>query len=127
MLVKKFKAYLVVGGLGFLIDFTVTLFLANHFHYLVANTVGFLIANTVNFLAGHRFVFNRPWHLKDMAKAYPGVLAVSVVGLILSNLLMFLFIEKLGLSLVFAKIITTGLVLVWNFLARLGFVYRTVN
>lgn len=125
MVIKKFKAYLIVGGASFLIDFAITLLLVPYLHYLWANTLGFLIANAFNFLAGHRYVFKRPWHLADMARAYPAVLSVSVIGLILSNVLMYVFIEQMAMDLIPAKIVTTALVLIWNFSARLRFIYKS--
>jgi putative flippase GtrA len=119
----KVLRYLVVGVIAFGIDFSLTLLLASRLHHLAANTLGFVAANMVNFLLAHRWVFNRPLTVAEIALAYPAVLAVSIVGLVLSDFLIFLLVDLARLSLAPAKLITTALVLLWNFLARAKLVY----
>jgi putative flippase GtrA len=123
-MVKKFTSYLVVGGIAFIIDTGITLVLAQHFHYVAANTAGFVVANGVNFLLAHKWVFHGKLEALELGRAYWPTLAVSIVGLLLSNLFMVLFVGLAGWHLLSAKILTTILVLAWNFFGRIKFIYK---
>lgn len=123
-MVKKFTSYLVVGGIAFIVDAGITLALAKHIHYVAANTAGFVIANLVNFLLAHKWVFHGKLEPVNLGRAYLPTLLVSVMGLLLSNLFMVMFVGFAGWSLLPAKILTTMLVLVWNFFGRIKFIYR---
>lgn len=123
-MVKKFASYLVVGGIAFIVDASITLILANHIHYVAANTAGFIVANLVNFLLAHKWVFHGKFEPAALGRAYLPTLAVSSIGLLLSNLCMIMFIGIAGWPLLPAKIFTTIIVLAWNFLGRIKFIYK---
>jgi putative flippase GtrA len=123
-MVKKFTSYAIVGGITFFIDAGITLGLATFLHYIVANTLGFAVANVVNFLLAHNWVFRGKLARADLVRTYFSVLAISVVGLLLSNLCMYLLIDHADMQLLPAKILTTLIVLVWNFFGRIAFVYN---
>ena len=121
---KRLFGYLIVGVIAFLIDIGLTVYLANFFHYVIANTLGFVVANVANFLLAHRWVFNHEFTIPQLTKAYPPLLAVSIVGLLLSDLLIYIFVGLMGLDLISGKVTTTALVLLWNFYGRIIFVYK---
>lgn len=121
---RGFGLFMLVGGLAFLVDTTITLALAAFIHYLLANAVGFAIAFLVNFLLGHRIAFDQPFALASLRRALPGVLAISLSGLALSSGFMLLFHGTMALPLLPSKVATAGLVMMWNFGLRYSTVYR---
>ena len=123
-MVKRLWGYLIVGAIAFLIDIALTIYLARFFHYVIANTLGFVVANLANFLLAHKWVFNHDFSRPQLARAYPPVFAVSIIGLLLSDLFIYIFIDMLGLDLIPGKVATTALVLIWNFYGRIIFVYK---
>lgn len=123
-MVKKFASYVVIGSIAFSIDASITLGLATFLNYIFANTVGFIVANFANFLLAHKWVFHGKLVRAELVNTYFPVLAISVIGLGLSNLSMYLLIEYVNMHILPAKIVTTLIVLVWNFFGRITFVYN---
>lgn len=123
-MVNKFASYVVIGSIAFFIDASITLGLASFLHYIVANTLGFIVANLANFLLAHKWVFHGQLVRAELVKTYLPVLAISVIGLGLSNLNMYLLIEHVSMHILPAKVVTTFVVLVWNFFGRIAFVYN---
>lgn len=121
-IVKKFSKYVVVGVIAFVIDLGFLLLLAPHLHVVLANTVAFVVANAANFVLGHVWVFQRPLATVTW-QTYSKVLMVSVVGLAINDALVWLGAVVVGLSLVVAKVIATLAGLVWNYVARIAWVY----
>lgn len=114
----------VVGAVAFLIDTGLTLLLAQALHYVAANTVGFFVANAVNFLLGHFWAFRDVTPGCSAARTYPLILAVSAVGLGLSDLLIYALVGLAGMALLPGKVVTAGLVMIWNFGARHYWIYH---
>jgi putative flippase GtrA len=59
----QFLRYALASWLGIALQYGLTLWLANHLHYLVANVIAILIASISNFLANDRWTFrvsNKP-------------------------------------------------------------------
>jgi putative flippase GtrA len=116
--------YGVVGGLSFLVDYGVTVLLVQFLPLLVANTLGFACANVFNFLLAHFWVFRGGRGAGELARAYVSVLAISMMGLFLNDLIVWIMVKRLELPLLFGKITAAGLVMLWNYFARVTTVYR---
>jgi putative flippase GtrA len=116
--------YGVVGGLAFLVDYGLTALLVQVLPLLVANTLGFACANAFNFVLAHFWVFKGGRGARELARAYASVLAISVMGLFLNDLVVWIMIKQLELPLLFGKITAAGLVMLWNYFARIATVYR---
>ena len=122
---QRFFRYAVVGILAFLIDLMVTLALLPATpHYLLANTVGFIAANLVQFVLAHKFVFGHKLNGKFLFSAYLATLVISAMGLALSNALVFVGVEVIGMVIVLSKAVTAVIVLAFNYIARVATVYR---
>ena len=120
----QFFRYVLVGAAAFIVDLTLLVWLAAlGMHYLAANSAAFLAANLFNFAAAHRFVFASSARTSDGRALYLVVLAISVVGLALNDLLLYAATAGLGLALVPAKITATLVTLLWNFAARKRLAY----
>lgn len=124
MMATRASRYLVVGTISFLIDFAVTWFAYQFIPLLAANTIGFLVANVVNFLLAHRWVFGQAWQVKSVTKAYVAVLSISVIGLLLNNMIVWVTVSIYGVTLLLGKAIAAVVVLMWNFLARHLWIYK---
>ncbi len=111
---KKIFKFLVVGTSGAAIDFALLAILVEIFHWLplVANLVSFSIAVVSNFF------LNKFWTWRDTSLAYRRqfikFFITSVLGLGINTLLMWLLLTG-GLYYLWAKVIVSLVVAVWNY------------
>lgn len=152
---ERFAKFLLVGTLGFLIDFGTLMFLvevvdvpsrvADLTGY--ARTIGLVLANTVSFTLAvlSNFTLNRYWtypesRTKRKRVQLPQFVVVSVVGLLLNNLILALthtpfdhllamveFVPDAIDGYVPAKIVATVVVLFWNFFINRYWTYGNVK
>lgn len=123
---KRLIQYLFVGGSSTLVDFLVLTALKFFFNMptLEANIISYSCGTINSFLLSHFWVYPESRHRQSFTRLCQYVL-ISLIGLVLNNLIV------LGLEIPFgkllhnaqygflpAKIIATGLVLFWNFLAN---------
>jgi len=115
---KPFVRYGIVGVIGTIIDVVSLYVLVEFFKLplLVATTVSFLLAVSNN------FILNKIWTFKNNSSNYRKLfikfLLVSIVGLLITNLSMLGQVLVLGIWYIYAKLITSALVLAWNFLGN---------
>jgi putative flippase GtrA len=121
----SFIRYAAVGTLVFAVDLVITVVLSRHVHYLVANTLAFVVANVLQFVIAHVWVFRRSLTLPDFLRLYPATLSISLLGLVCSNLLVFVGVDLLGQSLVATKVVTAVIVLFVNYSLRVMLLYRS--
>jgi putative flippase GtrA len=111
--------YLVVAGAAFAVDFTTLFVLTDVFgvHYLISAVLGFCLGMVVNYILSIRWVFNqRTITSKRLEFLAFGV--IGIVGLALLAAIMWFLTGILGIYYLLSKIIATGVVFFWNFLAR---------
>ncbi|MDQ4138978.1 MAG: GtrA family protein [Bacteroidota bacterium] len=111
----KFLKFGLVGFSGLVLDFSFT-YLAKEklrWNKYLANSLGFTIACCSNYF------LNRIWTFRSAA---PGValqfskfVLISLVGLILNNLIVFLLSDKAHFNFYVAKFCAIILVIFWNF------------
>ena len=123
--IVQFIRYIFVGGAAFIADAASLWLISLIAHYLIATAAAFIIGLIVNFTLSKLFVFTDNAHNKAAEFITYGI--IGVIGLGITELLMYLFTEKLGLYFMLSKIITAVLVLVWNFAARKIILYRGNN
>lgn len=117
--------YCFVGGVSFLIDFALyALLVSINIPYLFSGVLSFIAGFLFNFLAGRFFIFAAGSSDKAGRKELFSVLLIAVVGLGLTELLLYIGVEKLVIEKRIAKIIAAILVLFWNYSARRLFVYK---
>ncbi len=119
--------YVLVGLICMVIDFGVTWLLLPSVHLLVANSIGFLVANAANFLLAHRWVFQSKVPSSQSVSTYMAVLLVSLVGLALSNLVVWVSISLWGAHFLIGKFLAASIGLIWNFGARKIWIYREIK
>ncbi len=123
-----FFKYCVVGVLGTSIDlFTVYLLVERLelMHPIGAATVGFFLAVINNFFLNKAWTFQN--RSKNYRKLWVKFLLVSLVGLLLTWMFMYIFYERYGIAAVPAKAITSVIVLSWNFFANKYWTFTTTK
>ena len=104
-LIIQFCKFGAVGGLCFGIDYGLMIFLTE---------------THVNYILSMRFVFTGK---EDMTKAQEMVIfvALSMIGLVMNQMIMWFAVEHLGMFYAVAKIFSTMLVTTYNFISRKRF------
>jgi dolichyl-phosphate beta-glucosyltransferase len=122
--IAPFLKYCAVGVLGTAIDVGV-LWLLVHFGglpVLTATTISFTVSVINNFLLNKFWTFRNP--SSNYRKLFIKFIIVSLGGLALTNLCMWVFVHTVEIWYIWAKLMTSALVLVWNFLANKHWTFR---
>lgn len=116
---RQFVQYVVVGGLAFMVDF-VSLFVVTEgigLHYLISASLGFSLGLITNYLLCIAWIFDFR-AVSNRAHEFAIFCLVGIAGLMLNNLLMFVFTELVGLHYLFSKVGSAALILIFNFSLR---------
>ena len=118
--------YLIVGGIAFIVDFSILYLLVNFlgFNYLIAAAISFITGLIINYLLSISWVFNRSPE-SVLSSSFLIFLVTGLVGLGLNEILMFFFTHIIGLEYLYSKIIAVPIVLFWNFISRKYLVNRS--
>ena len=137
-IIEQFLKFAVVGGISFLVDFTVYTIMCNvmHIYYIIAGVLGFTVSVVVNYILSMRYVFlSKDDTRKD--KEFFIFVVLSLMGMFLNTILLYLCIDILYSNLgylkqllsnewmnIVAKVFATGVVMVFNFITRKIFLER---
>ena len=118
-LIAQFMKFGVVGVIAFVIDYGLMVALTElvGVNYLISATISFTVSVVFNYLASMRYVFT---HKQGLSRQREFVIFVvlSVIGLGVNDLLMWLGSSVLGVSYLIVKIVATAIVMVYNFVTR---------
>lgn len=115
----QFFRYIFVGGASFLTDWALLhIITESGVHYLVSGIISFIAGLCVNFALSKLLVFSKKSDAKQAAKEFAVFAVIAVFGLLITEGLMWLFTEKIGLYYMLSKIIAAGIVLFWNFFMK---------
>lgn len=108
-----------VGGTAFVIDAGL-LFLLTEFcgiHYLISGTISFTASVIYNYILSVKWVFDAK---KDANKTQEFIvfIVLSVIGLGINQLFMWLFVDMMHIYYMLSKIIATVIVMIYNFITR---------
>lgn len=111
--------YTAASAAALAVDMLIMVVLANwlHVHYLLAAAAGFLAGLLVVYKISVLMIFSGRRKIRADLE-FAGFAGVGIVGLILNEILIFVFVEYGSLPLVSAKVATVGLVFLFNFVAR---------
>ena len=134
LLVMQFMKFGVVGTICFFIDFSLyTLCNFIGCSYLISGIIGFSISVIVNYLLSMKYVFVRRTDI-SRTREFIAFLILSIIGLGLNELILYIcvdviyknwiFLQNLygdRISEILAKIVATGIVMIFNFITRKKF------
>lgn len=118
-LMKQIGKFGITGALCFLIDYGLLCFCAEvlGIHYLVAGVISFTISVTVNYLISRKFVFQMDAAV-NRKREFASFVFLSVIGLGINAFVMVVFVEYVGIHYMMSKIVSTAVVMVYNFISR---------
>ena len=115
-MIFKFLKFIIVGFSGMIVDFSITILLKEKLkiHRYISSSAGFTLAATSNYL------FNRLWTFESnnpkVLVEYSTFFIISLIGLFINNLFLYLFEKKLRFY--YAKFFAILVTSLWNFSAN---------
>ncbi len=118
-LIAQIMKFGIVGVLATLIDYIVLWILTEYagLYYLASAAISFSVSVVFNYICSMRYVFVRKENA-DRRKEFVIFLVLSIIGLGMNQLLMWIGTDVLGIYYLIAKLFATALVMVYNFITR---------
>ena len=118
-LIKQILKFDVVGGIAFVIDYLV-LYICTDFlniYYLVSAVISFTVSVIFNYILSVKWVFviNNNFSKR---KNFIIFIVLSIIGLILNEIIMYLMVDVINVYYMFSKLISTFVVMIFNFVTR---------
>lgn len=109
----------IVGGIAFIIDYGIMVISKEllGFSILLSAALGFTISVIFNYIASIKWVFDVNKE-KDEKKNFVLFIIFSVIGLILTEVIMFIGTDIININYLIVKIAATAIVMVFNFITR---------
>ena len=105
--------YYLLAGLGLSVD-TLT---------MAATALAFGLSTLYHYFLGNILVFDSGSKY-DKSKELSLVFLVSIMGLVFNLVLMYVFVGLLAWQPMFAKVLTSCIVVVWNYLSRKKWIFK---
>ena len=106
--------YYLLAGLGLSVD-TLT---------MAATALAFGLSTLYHYFLGNILVFDSGSKY-DKSKELSLVFLVSIMGLLFNIVLMYIFVGVLAWQPMFAKVLTSCIVVVWNYLSRKKWIFKS--
>lgn len=118
LLIQIFK-FGIVGGIAFVIDYVSLIVCKEVFHLntLLAAAIAFTISVIYNYIASVKWVFDVNKE-KDEKTNFIIFIVLSIVGLIITEIIMWFGTDVMKISYLIIKIVATAIVMVFNFITR---------
>ena len=118
-LMQQILRFGVVGGLAFLIDYISLIICKEVFglNVLLSAAIAFTISVIFNYILSVKWVFDVNKE-KSEKRNFILFIIFSIIGLILTEIIMWFGTDILKIHYLIVKIIATGIVLVFNFITR---------
>ncbi len=120
----KIIRYIISGGTAAIVDLVILYMLVEKLNitYILSAVIAFLVAFIVSFTLQKYWTFgDDSKKINSQASKY---FLVSAINLILNTILVFLFVEFLGLHYIISQIITSGLIALSSFYIYSLFIFR---
>ena len=121
-LVLQFCKFGMVGTFCLCIDYGLMILLteSHMMTYYASSAVSFIASVVVNYVLSMRFVFVSKEGMSKIQEIMIFI-TLSMVGLLLNQMIMFLAVELLGMFYALAKVFATVMVTAYNFISRKKF------
>ena len=127
-LLEQLVKFGIVGVIATLLEWIIFYICTNQLkiHYSISTIIGFSISTIFNYWASVKWVFDVN---KEKSEKLNFILFVvlSIVGLGLNELILWICIEKFAIYNMIGKVIATGIVMVFNFITRKLFLEKKVG
>ena len=130
----KLLAYLFVGGTAALVEWALFYIFINYVLNslglsltaltMLATSLAFCLSTLYHYFLGNVLVFDSGSRY-DRSKELSLVFLVSIMGLGFNLLLMYIFVTLLGWQPMLSKVLTSCIVVVWNYLSRKKWIFRS--
>ena len=116
--VQEIIRFSLTGGICFLIDYGIMVLLKEvcGVNYLLASIISFTISVFINYFMCIFWVFDSA--NKSDRKTIMIFISTSVIGLLLTILLMWIMVDILDIYYMISKIISTIIVTIWNYVTK---------
>lgn len=110
----------VVGVLAFVIDYGLLIFCTEKLgiNYLISGAIAFSVAVVFNYILSALWVYDTSGNSQDKRMQLVIFIILSVIGLGLTELLMWIGTDMLSIHYTITKIIATVIVMFYNFVTR---------
>ena len=111
--------YCLSGGVAFAVDFGIMILLREvaHLPEVVSGTISFGIGLIITYLLSILWIFDKR-RMKRQWLEFLTFAIIGAIGLMLTYYLMSFFINRYATHYMVAKILTTIIVTLWNFIAK---------
>ena len=118
-LFRQILRFLVVGGLAFFVDYGVLWALVDLLavNYLIASAISFAVSVIFNYVLSTLWVFDCSESGNKVGN-FVIFVVLSIIGLLLNLAIMWLAVDVVKIHYLIAKIGSTGIVMVYNFITR---------
>ena len=125
-LLMQILKFVIVGGIATIIDFGVLVLLKEVFGMkpVIANVISFTVSVIYNYIASVKWVFDVNKN-QDKKTQFVVFVILSVIGLGINTLIIWLCDDVLGIYYLIGKVLATGIVMVFNFVTRKMFLEKS--
>ena len=85
---------------------------------LISAAISFTVSVIFNYVASVKWVFEVDEEKNSKQKQFIVFVVLSVIGLIINELIMWIMDSKFGIHYMISKLVATFVVMVWNFITR---------
>ena len=122
-ILQQLAKFVIVGVINTAIDWILYFVLDEFFHVnpLIANIFSFTASTTYSYFASMSWVF-LPTREKSRCRLFVEFVILNCISLVLTEILLFAMIDRLGFDSMLAKIISTFITMIFNFITRKLFI-----